>query len=521
MWNRWLNLHIILPPVLRTQLLAIIDSLMAHSKPISCFQRFPYDIQHQIIDDIGAWGPEQLYQLLKVDKSCRSLVRQHPAWCGHLVLENTEKLALDIFNSQLIACKEHKRPTYLEVHLGFQYNTDIQDKIFVKLMTILPFTKTIILWLRLTDPQALWQRFVAIRAPQLESLHITLRNQQGRPEQLVLPAHPFSGQAPLLKDINALFDYSSLAVKPFKAVQSVCWEISQHQAADAFGGSNIVAHCPNARKLVFSSGGFAVPPDLFSGAPGLWRLEDVEIWGVISPVLNSILGHIVTKSIRRISVEVDYACADAVCANLISSCLPLGVTLTFKALCRKRNGYEELVILSLLTELGKIIELPSLGILDLDRWVYRMLMQSFALHLTNVTKLEFDLRLWNKIIKSNVPFSAVHTLVLHVTEKPVWELLNSEPHWDGVHESGLFPFDQSIHTPRITCLKIIGNATPLISVEETWITNFILTRVSGFDPTASPVVIRCLRLITADGTLNGLSGWSQLTIEDCEVLGSD
>ncbi|KAH7093929.1 hypothetical protein BKA62DRAFT_785067 [Auriculariales sp. MPI-PUGE-AT-0066] len=392
---------------------------MAQSKPINPLKSFPYDILHQIINDIGASDPVQLHQLLQVDRFSHSLVRQHPAWYGHLVLEHTETWAIGIFNSQLVACKEHKRPTDVKIHLGHgtPHKTDIQDRIFVKIMAILPFTKTISLKLRLADPQTLWQRFATLPVLQLESLHINLMNQQGNPEQLVLPAQPFSGQAPLLKDVNALFDYSSLAINPFDTVKSVCWELSNRQAEGAFRGSNIVAHYPNARKLVFNGDYHPGLPDLFDSAPGLWRLEDVEIWGVESVrVLVKILADIATPSIRRISLEGCYAWAGPESTAFIRSCLPQGEPLTFKALVRKEK-YEELRVLSMSTKSGKTIEFRQVPILDLWVSLHSTITRSFTSYLANVTQLEFDIQFWNHIIKSNVPFSAVHTLVLHVNGK--------------------------------------------------------------------------------------------------------
>ncbi|KAH7087972.1 hypothetical protein BKA62DRAFT_794936 [Auriculariales sp. MPI-PUGE-AT-0066] len=493
---------------------------------INPLRSFPYDIRHQIVDEIGAREPAQLYPLLNVDKFSRSLVRDHPAWYGHLVLEHTGASALGIFNSQLVACKEHKRPTDVKVHPVYTLQTDIQDKVFVKIMAILPFAKTISLELCLTNPQALWQRFAAIPAVQLESLHIKLMNLRGIPEQMVLPAHLFSSQVPLLKEVNALFDYSSLAVNPFTTVESVCWELSHHQDVGDFRGSNIVAHYPNARKLVFHGDDLDdLPPDLFSGAPGVWRLEDVEIWGVSSrSMLDNILAHIVTPSIRRISIDGSDVWNGSAAAALVSSPLPLGEPITFKALHREAR-YDELFVLSLSSqqkELSQTLELRAIDLVDIqlgiDECVYHMLMESYTSYLANVTQLEFDLQLWNQVIMSQVSFSAVHTLVLHVTEKPFWEMLDLEPDVDRLNDFGFFALNQCVHTPRITCLKIIGNATPRVPVEETWITELIATRMSGFDPTACSVVVRSLKLMTADGTLHGFSNWSQLTIEDCEVL---
>ncbi|KAH7099183.1 hypothetical protein BKA62DRAFT_758818 [Auriculariales sp. MPI-PUGE-AT-0066] len=474
---------------------------------INPLQNFPYDIRHQIVNEIGAQDPAQLYPLLNVDKFSRSLVRDHPAWYGHLVLEHTGASALGIFNSQLVACKEHKCPT----------------DVFVKIMAILPFAKSINLDLCLADPHALWQRFAAIPALQLESLRINLMNLQGDSEQLIVPSHPFSGQAPLLKDIDAQFDYRSPAVTPFTGVESVCWEICHEQAVEILRGSNIVAHYPNARKLVLSADSHTqLPLDLFGGAPDLWRLEDVEIWGVDSCLtFDNILAHIVTPSIRRISINGCYAWDNPTGVALVSSCLPVGEPLTFKA----KRQYDELFVLSLSTarkELSQTIELRCMSIPGLTNsigdFVYSMLVTTFASHLVNITQIEFDLQIWNQVIMSGVPFSAPHTLVLHVTEKPFWEMLDLEPDVDRLNGSGFFALDQCVDTPRITCLKIIGNATSRVPVEETWIKKLIATRMSGFDPTASPVVIQSLKLMTPDGTPDGFSGWSQLTIEDCEVL---
>ncbi|KAH7099188.1 hypothetical protein BKA62DRAFT_758822 [Auriculariales sp. MPI-PUGE-AT-0066] len=456
---------------------------------INPLQNFPYDIRHQIVDEIGARDPAQLYPLLNVDKFSRSLVRDHPAWYGHLVLEHTGASALGIFNSQLVACKEHKLPTDLEVQLGARHDTELQKEVFIKIMAILPFTKSIRLKLRLADPRPPWKKFAKLPALRLESLHINLMNLQGISEQLVLPAHLFSGQAPLLKDIDALFDYRSSAVTPFTGVESVCWKLSRrkaagrftHHAASTFSGGNIVAHYPSLRKLVFHGDEYPGLQDLFTEAPGRWQLEDVEIWGVSSHQ---------------------------------------GEPLTFKALiCAEKYG--GCFVLSLSTESSKTVELRDESIPGVSFWVHRTLTKTFAFNLSNITKLEFDLQLWNQVAKSGVSFSAVHAVVLHVTDKPFWEMLDLEPDVDRLNDSGFFALDQCVDTPRITCLKIIGNATPRVPVEETWIKKLIATRMSGFDPTASPVVIQRLKVMTPDGTLNGFSGWSQLTIEDCDVLLSD
>ncbi|KAH7103531.1 hypothetical protein BKA62DRAFT_670226 [Auriculariales sp. MPI-PUGE-AT-0066] len=500
---------------------------MALPNPINSLKRFPNEILHQIIADVDGRPPVTLYQLITVNRFCHDVVRQHPAWCQNLYLEYTNKRALGIFNSQLVACKERKRPTDVDILLLGRHDidVDIHKQVFVEIMAILPFIKTLRLTVRLDDPQALWQQFSSIPALQLESLDFNLINHQhGSLEALVLPAHPFSGQAPLLKYINANFDYRSPSVTPFTTVESVCWEVCQRLDAGILRGSNIAAQYPKARKLVFDEAEYGnLPLDLFSGAVGLWQLEDIEIWGVRKPaLLENILSHLVTSSTRRISIDGQYTWGDPTGAGLFSSCLPLGEPLSFKALML--SEHYELFALSLSTvrmESSRTIELRGDRLMGhIGDCVHIMLMQSFSSRLASVTRLEFDLRLWNQILKSDVSFSAVHTLVIYVSKTPFWEKLHLKPDLNRLDDSGFFPLDQSTYIPLITRLEIIGTAARCVRVEETWIAQFVASCMSGFDTTASPVILRCLKLMTTSGTLEHVSGWPRLSSDDCEVVKS-
>ncbi|KAH7098162.1 hypothetical protein BKA62DRAFT_773639 [Auriculariales sp. MPI-PUGE-AT-0066] len=483
---------------------------------------FPNEILQQIVAELEVWD---LFHVLRVNRSCHALARQHPAWCQNLVLRSTEIWDLNFFHGQWIACMERRRPTDLEIHtLGD--NAAIQEKIFVKVMAILPFAKKISLSCCVADPQALWQRFAAIPAPQLESLDIQMLNEKYEDEPLVLPAHPFDDQAPLLKYINAKIDYRSAPVTPFLNVESVCWKLCERQKPGfILQGSNIAAIYPKLRKLVFHGGNFSdLPPNLFDGAVGLWQLEDVEIWGVYQSVmLHNVLSKTVTSSTRRISIDGLFSWGDPTGVGLVSSWLPLGEPLKFKVL--KRSEVNEPFTLSLSTvhmNLNRTIELRAVPRVPLKGavrgGVHCMFTESFASHLANITQLEFDLRFWNQIVKADVPFSAVRTLVIHVADKPQWTMLYMPPDLEKPHYSGLFPLNQSIHTPTITCLKIIGTGGWHVPVEDTWIIRFVKVSMSGFDTTTSSIILRSMQLMTDDGTVDRFSGWPQLIIDDCKVI---